>query len=228
MFYSFERYLNGALPTRPTFFDIGVNKGQWVENITAMYPECTIYGFEPIPGITPQYDNLILLNYAVDVNEDEARDFYITNDNVTSSLLELESQVVNRFDDFTDERGYVHLKSDFDIQSVIKVTTKRLDRFMDENNIAEIHYLKIDTEGNDLNVLKSLGNRCNSVWAFEVEVWNEKPTLFRNSAWRDECLDYIKSSGFSVVEKFVHGRGKSTDLLCIRNSLLEQAGIHNK
>lgn len=220
MFVDFEKYLNRPLPDKPIFFDVGANKGQWMEKAISIYPECIIYAFEPIPGITPQYDNVILLNYAIDVTEGGERDFYITNDNVTSSLLEVERRVVEKFIDFTDEKGITHKKSDFDIQSVIKVKTKRLDTFVDENDISGIHYLKIDAEGNDLRALKSLGEKCSIVWAFEIEVWNEKLTLFKGSAWRDECLDYIKSKGFSPVEKFIHGRGKSTDFLCVRNPLL--------
>ena len=221
MFFNFEKYLNRPFPSKPIFLDVGANKGQWIEEIIPIYPECIIYAFEPIPGITPEYDNVILLHYAIDVTEAQGRKFYITKDNVTSSLLELEERVVKKFVDFTDERGNVHKKSDFDIESVIEVETKRLDKFIDENDISEIHYLKIDTEGSDLNTLKSLGEKCHIVWALEVEVWNERLTLFRESAWRDECLDYIKSKGFSVVERFIHGRGKSTDCLCVRNSLLK-------
>ncbi|MBI4333119.1 MAG: FkbM family methyltransferase [Chloroflexi bacterium] len=220
MFLHYARYLNRPLPARPTFFDVGANRGQWIEQVIPLYPDCTIYAFEPIPGITPRHDNVILQNCAVDINEGEQRVFYVTGDNTTSSLLELEERVTEKFTDFTDDRGILHKASDFDIMSVIKVRTIRLDKFVDEAGISEIHYLKIDTEGNDLNVLKSLGEKSNIVWAFEIEVWNEKPTLFKGSACGDECLDYVESKGFSVVEKFIHGRGKTADLLCVRNSLL--------
>lgn len=223
MFVNFEKYLNIPLPKRPIFFDVGANKGQWIEKIISIYPECIIYAFEPIPGITPQYDNVKLLNYAIDIIETrgKSRNFYITKDNVTSSLLELESRLIGKFIDFEDENGNVHKKSDFDIHSVIKVETKRLDNFIDQNSISEIHYLKIDAEGNDLNVFKSLGERYNIVWGFEIEVWNEELTLYKGSAWRNQCLGYIKSKGFSVVEKFIHGKGKSTDFLFVRNSLIK-------
>ena len=43
-----------------------------------------------------------------------------------------------------------------------------------KNKIKEIHYLKIDAEGNDLNVLQSLGSLTKKVWGFELETWNKK------------------------------------------------------
>jgi FkbM family methyltransferase len=221
MFFSFEKFLNKPLPKKPIFFDVGSNRGQWIEKAIANYPNCVIYAFEPMPNITPNYQNVILTNCAVDVNEIENRKFYITADDVTSSLLELNKEVTNGFIDFVDNNGVLHKRSDFDIIKVINVDTIRLDNFINENEINEIHYLKIDTEGNDLNIFKSLGDKYSILWSFEIEVWNEEVTLYKNSAWRDPCIDFIENKGFSVVDQFIHGKGKTTDLLFIRNSLIK-------
>jgi FkbM family methyltransferase len=225
MFLDFAKFLNKPLPPNPTFFDVGANKGQWQDQIITLYPKCIIYAFEPIPGILPKRENVILNLYAIDLDEIDNKEFYITKDDVTSSLLVLNENVTNNFVDFMDDRGVLHRKSDFDVVKTIRVKTKRLDTFIRENSISEIHYLKIDTEGNDLNVFKSLGDESRIVWSFEMEVWNEPNTLFIDSAWRDECLEDVESYGFKLVDKFIHGKGLSSDLLFVKNQLLKRLTI---
>jgi len=221
MFLNFEKFLNRPLPPNPTFFDVGANKGLWQDQIIALYPKCIIYAFEPIPGILPKRENVILNLYAIDLDETNNKVFYITKDNVTSSLLELNEKVTNTFVDFVNDRGVLHKKADFDVVKQIRVKTKRLDTFIRKNRISGIHYLKIDTEGNDLNVFKSLGDKQKIVWSFEMEVWNEPNTLFKDSAWLNECLKYVESHGFKLVDKFIHGKGLSSDLLFVKNQLLK-------
>ena len=220
MFLNFEEFYKKTLPSKITLLEVGANKGQWLSQIISLYPNAEIFSFEPIPGITPSYPNVKLENCAVDIEDDMIKTLFITRDNVTSSLLELDNSITNTFIDFVDEKGMLHKKSDFDIVDKIIVKTKRLDTIIKQKNISEIHYLKIDTEGNDLNVFKSLGKYKNIVWGFEIEVWNESNTLFKGSIPRDECIEIIQSNGFILVDKFVHGKGLSSDLLFINNNFV--------
>ena len=73
---------------------------------------------------------------------------------MTSSLLKQERSIIDKFVTFKDKKGKTHRKSDYDVVKKIKVKTTRLDYFIKKNNLSVIHYLKIDAEGNDLNVLK--------------------------------------------------------------------------
>ena len=66
----------------------------------------------------------------------------------------------------------------------------------------------------------SLGDYKNIVWGFEIEVWNESNTLFKGSIPRDESIEIIQSNGFILVDKFVHGKGLSSDLLFINNNFV--------
>ena len=221
MFFNFEKFYKKALPPKITLLEVGANKGQWLSQIISLYPNAEIFSFEPIPGITPSYPNVKLENCAVDIEDDMIKTLFITRDNVTSSLLELDNSITNTFIDFVDEKGMLHKKSDFDIVDKIIVKTKRLDTIIKQNNISEIHYLKIDTEGNDLNVFNSLGDLRKIVWGFEMEVWNEPNTLFNNSSWYNEIVPHIEKNGFKLVDKFIHARGLSSDLLFINNNFYD-------
>ena len=72
-----------------------------------------------------------------------------------------------------------------------------------------------------MNVLKSLGKEIKKIWGFELETWNEKKTLWKRQHWVKNCEKFINKSGFQIVRKFVHGKGRSTDLLCIRKDLVK-------
>ena len=50
----------------------------------------------------------------------------------------------------------------------------------------------------------------------------QKNTLWKNQKWLGQCIKYIKSKNFIIAEKFVHGKGLSTDLLCIRKDLFKR------
>ena len=132
-----------------------------------------------------------------------------------------ETSIIDKFVTFRDKRGKIHKKTDYDIIKKIRVKTIRLDEIIKKYKIGEIHYLKIDTEGNDLNVLRSLGKEIKKVWGFELETWNERKTLWRKQHWIKECKEFIKKKGFVIVRKFVHGKGRSSDLLCVRNNILK-------
>ena len=158
---------------------------------------------------------------AIDIKGGLTKNFYITREKVTSSLLQQERSIIDKFITFKDKKGLIHKKSDYDVVKKIKIKTIRLDKIIKEHKLKEVHYLKIDSEGNDLNVLKSLGKEIKKIWGFELETWNEKKTLWKNQHWIKDCEKFIKKSGFQIVRKFVHGKGRSTDLLCIRNDLVK-------
>lgn len=54
-------------------------------------------------------------------------------------------------------------RTDFHTTHRYKVMTMRLDTFFNNNNITEVDYLWIDAQGNDFNVLKSLGDNINLI-----------------------------------------------------------------
>ena len=222
MFLNFEKYLIDKIPNEPIFIEVGANKGQWFTEIIKIYPNCKIHAFEPIVGITPNINNVIINNCAVDISESSDRIFYITKDDTTSSLLKLDKEVTDNFVDFIDGKGVEHKKSDFNITKQTRVNTIRLDSYIEKNNISEIHYLKIDAEGNDLNVFRSLGQFTSKVIACEVEVWNNPKTLFQKASWIQECSIFMETNNFQLVEKYIHGRGLSSDLLFINTDKVKK------
>lgn len=130
-------------------FDIGANIGNYTKNIFKISPNSKIYAFEPHP-IT--YKKLTM---SVD-----SKNFYPFNLAVGSKNSELQLY------DYEDQDGSPHASVYKDViedihkgKSVIHtIKVIRLDTFLEKQDIKTIDLLKIDTEGNELNVLKGLGH----------------------------------------------------------------------
>ena len=222
MFFNFEKFYKTRLPKKKIFIDVGANTGDWFTKAKKKYKNSRIYAFEPIKGITKKRKDVKIINKAIDLKNNQIKTFNITRKTVTSSLLKQERSIIDKFVTFKDKKGKTHRKSDYDVVKKIKVKTIRLDNFIKKNNLTAIHYLKIDAEGNDLNVLKSAGKFLKIIWGFEIETWNEKTTLWKQQLWLKPCEKFIKKHGFVVAKRFIHGKGRSTDLLCVKKELFNK------
>ena len=58
--------------------------------------------------------------------------------------------------------------------------------------------MKIDTQGHDLEVIKSLGNEIKRVKEIVAEVQIVETEVYKNSSKREDLLEYMKENGFSI------------------------------
>lgn len=134
-------------------FDIGGNIGDYaIELSKAFGDNSKIYSFEPvsktytelvsnvksIPNITP-------INIGFSDKEGELEIFKYSSDSGLSSVF---------------KRDLSEIGAQLDEIEKIQLTT--IDQFCKQNNIKEIYHLKIDVEGNEMNVLKGASNMINS------------------------------------------------------------------
>jgi FkbM family methyltransferase len=146
----FKGFKNGI------FMDIGAHDGITINN--TIYFEknnnWTGVNVEPIKTI---YDKLVLnrpqcinINCAVS-NTDGTADF-ICNTGYTEMISGLKDNFDPRhFDRLERENRQMGSTTEF-----ITVNTKRVETICDEHNISHIHYLSIDVEGAEFDVIKSI------------------------------------------------------------------------
>lgn len=124
---------------RGLMLDVGsMNGGAFVPFMLHKY---TIHAFEPDPNPTKwnilnkyaQRENVTLYNNAVSDKDDQVLEFYTSD----------ESDGISSLTPFTPKH-----------KPIAKVSTITLKKFIEEHDFNEINYLKIDTEGYDLFVLK--------------------------------------------------------------------------
>lgn len=189
------------------WIDVGAHNGQSTLAAARANPDLIIYAFEPIPVLAAKLSNLSPENYLVqnlavsDVNG--AAEFYVHGASETSSLLPFNAGAKAAWG------------ANFGETKVITVPTIRLDAFMYKHQIAEVDYLKIDTQGHDLAVVRGLGERIKDVRDILLEVQLEP--LYIGASTKANVLAYMKSRGFWLVSVTPQTRGKEENLLFRRS-----------
>jgi len=128
-------------------FDVGSNKGNYISLFRNMLPDrnIVVHGFEPnailFPILNEQYKhdkNTFIIGEA------------LSNEVGTKTL---------HYPPAKPSHGSFHKRPVFKNESITQdVTVTTLDTYVENFNISKIEYLKIDTEGNELNVLKGSKN----------------------------------------------------------------------
>ena len=191
--------------------EVGANIGQHTKPLHKRYPTIPIYSFEPVPFLYEQlklkYKDNAKVNFfpfAIDV-ENGMKNFYINesgdkrcdmaNPHGCSSLYSFVDDVDESFKTIFGENR----PSKFRNLEVIKTKTIRLDTFLEELNFAgEIVYLHCDAQGNDINVLKSLGKYLPNLKEGQIEV-AAQAALYKNTQnnYKD-AVDFLVQNRFAV------------------------------
>jgi len=134
----------------PVFFDIGASTGDYSLELISGFPEANIYSFEPNPFTFKTLESK--------VNNSNIRCFNIglgqtpRHQKIYTYNKDLESQHASILKEVLTEIHKINDISSFEIE----LTT--LDTFCEKYNIYLIDFLKIDTEGNEFDILKGAKN----------------------------------------------------------------------
>jgi len=163
---------------RQIVFDVGANVGHYAKKVLALNPDAIVYAFEPHPKTFQKLvQNVISPNfYPVNAgvgHSDGVMSLYDYADQDGSEHASLYQDVIER----------IHDKPTVEHQ--VNVIT--LSEFMREQKLNHVDLLKIDTEGNELNVLQGLGKLAAdgsvSVVHFEFNEMNVSSRTFFRDFW---------------------------------------------
>tara|TARA_Y100001935_G_scaffold71429_2_gene59599 strand:+ start:2838 stop:5621 length:2784 start_codon:yes stop_codon:yes gene_type:complete len=178
---------------------IGVDVGACIgETIDYFKDYDLIYAIEPSPEefniLKEKYENdkrIIPIQCAIsDKDGEEILNCY--ENGRFSSFLEFNKD--GNFYDFCEQNV-----ERFDtLKERINVQTIRLDTFINKYKIDHIDYLKIDTQGTDLKVVQSLGDKLCNVDTIQMEVQLQE--LYKNSFTKDEIVKYMNDNNFKLID----------------------------
>lgn len=132
------------------FMDIGSNKGEWTDlvlNLITQTNKCKIHLFEPNPAC---YDELVAkfgTNSSTKINN-----FGVSSKACSATLFDPKG-VGSALSSLYDRKVF-HTWTDGTIIVEKQVNLVSLDDYVELNNIDHIHFLKIDVEGHELEVLR--------------------------------------------------------------------------
>ena len=130
-----------------TLFDIGANIGKYANNLsTLLTTKYTLYCFEPSPDTfkvlqanTKHNSNIHAFCLGMGNEETETKLYHNQVTNTHSSLL---------------KRDMSHWKKEYNLEEYESVKIITLDKFVSQNNISFIDFMKVDIEGYEWNFLK--------------------------------------------------------------------------
>jgi FkbM family methyltransferase len=189
------------------FVDIGAHDGKTFSNTYFLekYKGWTGICVEPLPNIFKKLKenrNSINVNACVGLKEGKQKFLEVSGTGNAEMFSGLISSI--------DERQINNIKKEVKLRNgslkEIMVKTIPLKKILKKNKIKHIDYCSIDTEGNELDVLRSIDfNNC-SITCFTVE------DLFGNSDLRS----FMKEKGYKLIKKL------DKDLVFVHKSYIDQ------
>lgn len=134
--YFLERYAG----TWKLCLDIGANEGNYAEMVLKINPKCRVICFEPNPDL---------------INKIKVKNITEVHNLAVSSNSGFVNININMAD---PTQSSIYRKND-DTKSVC-VPSVTIDEFAEKHNLHTIDFIKIDTEGNEVSVLKGMRNLC--------------------------------------------------------------------
>lgn len=132
-------------------------------------------------------DNLIVINSALSDSVNTV-DFNLCRKQQVSSVYLPNFDFLRKFPD--SER--------FEVIKTIKIQTDTLDNQLRKNGIAEIDFIKIDTQGYELPILKGSIDYLDNVIGLELEV--EFAKLYKNQPLFNEVDSFVREKGFELFD----------------------------
>lgn len=174
-------------------FDVGANNGASCFNRSGQ--NCKVYAFEPTPHLLNKYllprqsDNYIVVPKAIsDYNGKATFNIAAERGGGCSSL--------NTFSDGLDKTW--PNRTDFKVTDTVEVDVMRMDTFIEENNIEYINWLHCDTQGNDLKVLKSFGEKIHILESGVVEAFAKNPLYKESDNSKEAIVEFLEKNNFKI------------------------------
>ena len=132
-------------------------------------------------------NNLIVINSALSDSNKEI-EFHLCKKQEVSSVYPPNFNFLNKFAD--SER--------FNVEKIIHLNADTLDNQLKKEGIDEVDFIKIDTQGYALSILKGCSSCLENVVGLEVEV--EFEPVYIGQPLFNEVDNYVKENGFILVD----------------------------
>ena len=202
--YHFRKMLSKI--KSPVIFDIGAYRGDTVSLFNVSFPTSNIHAFEPfdesfeyLKNRFNNKDNITVNNKAIGSSISNNQSMYITKNSGSSSLLKPEKNA-----------NILWEGNPLEFKKKVNVKTTTIDLYCKNNNIKNIHLLKIDVQGSELDVLKGAeqilkDGRVKLIFT-EISI----APNYKEQTDLDVLINYLKKYNFQIFNffKMKHNNGR--------------------
>lgn len=165
-----------------TFIDIGANFGLYSVFVSKKFYNCDIHSFEPLPETFEILKKNIKHNKAANIKINnkglsyEKGELYFTNDKYAGNHIVMNPKST---------------------QNLTKVDVEILDKYVENNGIKQIDFIKCDVEGAELLVLRGAKETIEKYHPIIlIEIYDEWTQRFGHTA--NDVIEYLLSFGYKV------------------------------
>ncbi|MCH8144310.1 MAG: FkbM family methyltransferase [Gemmatimonadetes bacterium] len=177
--------------------DVGANDGHFGSKLRRHGYHGRLLSFEPAPGV---YERLARLS-AADRRWDVFR--VALGDREETAVLNL--MAATTFNSFLKPNSLALrlFEVGTEIQGEVRVSVDRLDRILPTllpDSDRQRVFLKIDTQGYDLNVLRGAGGQLESIVGLQVEM--AMTPLYEGTPLYNDVVEFVEARGFALIAAF--------------------------
>ena len=197
-----------------TVLDIGASYGLFANFIANLSTELensssiSVFAVEPIPHISAKIGerhNLKVIQAAIVAFElipsTGTKDFNVMKNTELSTFLEINPNLDNNI--WKD-----HISS-LQVVEVVEVRCVTLKSLMVENRITKVDFIKIDTQGMDIEVLLSAGTELSNIFSCALEFpYSTETAIYSNENSLLEGIEILERIGFMLMRVVPNGGGE--------------------
>ena len=198
----------------PVFIDVGASDGRVWLSWFKQSPDAHIYAFEPDPRNFEKMQerqagkpNVRMYDTAVStVDSPSGIPFYISNDRNSSSVYPYDQNNIRKWKYPPGRRLFKTIEQ-------ITVPAIRLDTLIKKERIRYVDFLKIDAQGHELEILKSLGKSITKVREIVVEASLTPFSIYDGQTnQKDEIMDFMTRNNFKLHRQEKMSRNQEINL----------------
>lgn len=162
-----KQYISSFLPANPVIIEAGVADGKDTFEMSKLWPEATIYGFEPHPYFykiacekNKKQKNVNIYQAAL-AEKDGYSDFNVSK---------LNSEEIFGSSSLLTPKEHLRIHPQIEFKETIQVKTFNLDQWAQQNNIEVIDFMWLDMQGIEPVILRSSPNVLQSCSVIFTEV----------------------------------------------------------
>ena len=191
-------------------FYIGACEGESSIRYKRLFPNATIYAFEPLPSnfelvqkniIQYKMENIFPIQLCLS-NAIGETNFYVSSGNPENTIKDEDWNYGNKSSSMLPPSKTKEFHNWLKFENEIKVDTTTLKQFCFDKNIAQIDYIHMDVQGAELMVLQGAQEfikKINLIW-LEVEAVE----LYKGQPLKNDIEIFMQKNGFLKIEDTVY------------------------